>query len=52
MVNGAKKEGRPFDARQDGMSFMQSFGISDYYNMLVGDEKVKNNSLEFVQEAR
>ena len=52
IVNGTKKEGRPFDARQDGMTFMQSFGISDYYNMLVGNEKVKNNSLEFVQEAR
>ena len=48
VVDGVSKEGRPFDAIQDRATFMQTFGINNPFVMLLGDEKIQNNSLHFV----
>ncbi len=50
MVDSTNKEGRPFNAEQDRQSFLQQFGINDYFMMLLGDNKIENKSLKFISE--
>lgn len=50
VVNGTNKEGRPFDAAQDRQSFMQMFGINNYLQLLLGDNKIENRSIEFIAD--
>ena len=50
VVDSTAKEGRPFNAEQDRNTFLQSFGINDYFMMLLGDNEIENNSLRFIAE--
>ncbi len=52
VVNGSKTEGRPFNAEQDRQSFMQQFGINNYFQLLLGDNKVENHSLDFIADQK
>ncbi|MDE6693501.1 MAG: SurA N-terminal domain-containing protein, partial [Muribaculaceae bacterium] len=47
VVDDSQVTGRPYDFRQDGSAFVNAFGIKDFYGLLVGDRKIKNNSLQF-----
>ncbi len=47
IVDDSQLTGRPYDFKQDGSAFVNSFGIKDFYGMLIGDRKIKNNSLQF-----
>lgn len=47
VVDDSQVTGRPYDFQQDGSAFVNAFGIKDFYGLLVGDRKIKNNSLQF-----